>query len=69
MLYLVLQSMKILAEKSKGGMKMTGIANALVMFLLILLGGVPVLYLTLSIPVVVVWKIYRKIKYGYTLYD
>ena len=47
----------------------TGIANALVIFLLILLGGVPILYLTLSIPVVIVWKIYRKIKYGYTLYD
>ncbi len=45
------------------------IANAVVMFFLILLGGIPVLYLTLSIPVVVFWKIYRKIKYGYNLYD
>ncbi len=57
-------------DRQKGIFKMiSGIANAVVMFLLVLMGGIPVLYLTLSIPVVVVWKIYRKIKYGYTLYD
>ncbi len=34
-----------------------------------IVGGLTSLYLLVSIPVLLVWKIYRKIKYGYSLYD
>lgn len=35
---------------------------------LFLIGGIPSVILTLSVPVMIVWKVYRKIKYGYSLY-
>ncbi len=37
--------------------------------LLILIGGIPSILLTISVPVVFGWKVYRKFKYGYTLYQ
>lgn len=32
------------------------------------MGGLTSVYLLVSIPVLIVWKIYRKIRYGYSLY-
>lgn len=32
-------------------------------------GGASSLYLLFSIPVIIIWKIGRKIKYGYSMYD
>lgn len=32
------------------------------------MGGLTSLYLLVSIPVLLVWKIYRKIRYGYSLF-
>lgn len=34
-----------------------------------IMGGVSSLYLVISLPVVIIWKIYRKIRYGYKLTD
>lgn len=34
-----------------------------------LVGGVSSLYCFLSIPAILVWKIYRKIKFKYSIYD
>lgn len=34
-----------------------------------LLGGVPTIFITLSLPVIIVQKIIRKVKYGKSLYD
>lgn len=48
---------------------MSGILDTILMIFLFILGVLPTLYLTLSIPAVIVWKIYRKVKYGYSLYE
>ena len=37
--------------------------------LLFLIGGLPSIILAFSVPVVLGWKVYRKIKYGYSLYE
>lgn len=43
------------------------------MIVLIVIGGLAGLlttaYLALSVPVVIVWKIYRMFRFGYTLYQ
>lgn len=43
------------------------------LYLLVFVGGgagiLSALYLTFAIPVVLVWKIYRKIKYRISLFD
>lgn len=33
------------------------------------MGGGTSLFLVISLPVVIIWKIYRKIKYGYKITD
>lgn len=46
-------------------------ANLLTMVLIVLIGvvgGIPTLAITIIIPIVIVWKIIRKIHYGYSLY-
>ena len=43
--------------------------NAILVVLLVLIGGVPSILLTLSVPVMLVWKIYREVRYGYSLYQ
>lgn len=48
---------------------MGAILDYLIVGLLFLIGGVPSIILTLSVPVIVVWKFYRKFKYGYSLYQ
>lgn len=48
---------------------MGNIFDIITVGLLFLIRGVPSIILTLSVPVVLGWKIYRKIKYGYSLYD
>ncbi len=34
-----------------------------------ILGGIPTLYILISLPVILVQKIFRKIKYGKSLYQ
>ncbi len=34
-----------------------------------IIGGIPTVFLVLSIPVIIVWKVYRKIRFGYKLTD
>ena len=34
-----------------------------------ILGGIPTVFLVVSIPVIIAWKIYRKIRFGYKLTD
>lgn len=53
-------------ENQQGGLFM----NIGILILMIIGGGVGVLsslYIALSFPAVIVWKIYRKIRYGYKL--
>lgn len=45
----------------------------IVMILLMIVGGaagiLSTLYLAVSFPLVIIWKIYRKIRFGYALND
>lgn len=34
-----------------------------------IMGGLTSIYLLIGIPALIVWKIYRKIRYGYSLFD
>lgn len=36
---------------------------------MVIIGGGTSLYLIISLPAVIVWKIYRKIRYGYKITD
>ncbi|MEG2440791.1 MAG: hypothetical protein RSB37_04720 [Acetivibrio sp.] len=45
------------------------ISNVLVIIILALLGGIPTFYLALSMPAVIVYKFYRKIRFGTSLMD
>lgn len=47
---------------------METIISAFMMVLIALVGGLPTIAITACIPAVLVWKIYRKVKYGYSLY-
>lgn len=47
---------------------MSSLISIIFLILIGLVGGVPTIAITASIPVVVGWKIYRKIKFGYSLY-
>lgn len=46
---------------------MENLLNIFIIGLLILLGGLPTLYLTFSVPIVIVYKFYRKFHYGISL--
>ena len=48
---------------------MENVFSVIMVVLMALLGGLPTIYLTVSIPVVLGQKIYRKVKYGRSLFD
>ena len=48
---------------------MGNIVSIILVVLMALLGGLPTIYLTVSIPVVIGQKIYRKVKYGCSMFD
>ena len=41
--------------------------NIGILILMIVGGGVGILYIALSFPAMIIWKIYRKIRHGYKL--
>lgn len=43
--------------------------NLLIIGILSLLGGLPTIYLTISLPIMLGYKLFRKIKYGSSFYD
>lgn len=47
---------------------MSSLVSIIFMIVIALVGGVPTIAITASIPVVIGWKIYRKVKLGYSLY-
>ena len=49
--------------------KMPDIVTWILVVIMGIAGGLSSLYLLFSIPVILVWKIGRKIKYGYSMYD
>lgn len=48
---------------------MNNVATIILFVMMAIMGGVSSLYLVISLPVVIIWKIYRKIRYGYKLTD
>ena len=48
---------------------MNQIISYLIIGILAIVGGGPTLYLLVSLPAVIIWKIYRKVKYGYKITD
>ena len=48
---------------------MDQIYNYIVFGIMILLGGGVSLFLIISLPAVIIWKIYRCIRYGYKITD
>lgn len=49
--------------------KMPEIVTRILVAIMGITGGLSSLYLLISIPVILVWKISRKIKCGYSMYD
>ena len=47
---------------------MASAISVIMMILIGRVGGVPTLAITACIPVMIVWKIYRKVKFGYSIY-
>lgn len=45
----------------------------ILIWVLIILGGaaglLSTLYIVAAMPIFIVWKVYRKVKYGFSLYD
>lgn len=48
---------------------MDNIVNVLMIAVMAILGGIPSLYILISMPVILVQKVYGKVKYGRSLYD
>ena len=48
---------------------MNEIVTIIMLVLMGVLGGGSTLFLVIAMPVVLIWKIYRKIRYGYKLTD
>ena len=43
--------------------------NTLIFIFMAIVGGVTCVLMLLSIPVLIVWKLYRKCKYNISMYD
>jgi len=48
---------------------MENIISAVLVGIMVVLGGIPSLYILISMPVILAGKIYRKVKFGKSLYD
>lgn len=47
----------------------SSVVTIILFIIMAIVGGVSSVVMLLSLPVLLVWKIGRKIKYGYSLYD
>lgn len=48
---------------------MGNITSMLLVAIMVVLGGVPSIYILISMPMIIARKIYRKVKFGNSLYD
>lgn len=48
---------------------MGNITSLILVALMVLLGGIPSIYILISMPIILASKIHQKIKYGKSLYD
>lgn len=54
--------------QKEGALHMANLLTMILIALIGVVGGIPTLAITIIIPIVIVWKIIRKIHYGYSLY-
>lgn len=57
-----------ISKRRKKGTNMGSAVSVIMMILIALVGGLPTIAITACIPVMIAWKCYRKLKYGYSLY-
>ena len=48
---------------------MSQILRMIFLVIMAIVGGLPTLFLVISFPAVIIWKIYRCIRYGYKITD
>lgn len=48
---------------------MGDVFSIILVAIMVVLGGVPSLYILISMPLLIGQKIYRKVKFGHSLYD
>jgi hypothetical protein len=58
---------KILQKTGEKSMK--DIILYVVIILMGIMGGGASIYILVSLPAMLIWKIYRKIRYGYSMFD
>lgn len=56
-------------NERRGACRMENMVSLLMVGIMVLLGGIPSVYILVSMPVILAQKIYGKIKYGKSLYD
>lgn len=49
--------------------KMNEVMTWIMFILMAIMGGTTTIYLIIALPAVIIWKIYRAIRYGYKLTD
>lgn len=49
--------------------QMGDITSIILVAIMVVLGGIPSLYILISMPIILAGKIYRKVKFGNSLYD
>lgn len=48
---------------------MTSTLNTILFIIYLIIGGIPTIYLTISVPVVIIYKLYRWIRYHISIMD
>lgn len=48
---------------------MNQVFSYIIFGIMVIMGGGTSLFLVISLPVIIIWKIYRKIRYGYKITD
>lgn len=48
---------------------MGDLLNLLLVGIMVIIGGVPSIYILVSMPVILAGKIYRKVRFGTSMYD
>lgn len=48
---------------------MGDLLNLLLIGIMVIIGGVPSIYILVSMPVILAGKIYRKVRFGTSMYD
>ena len=59
----------LVLKKIKENLLMNQIVTMIFVIFMAIIGGGSTIFLVISLPAVIIWKIYRKFRYGYKLTD